>query len=212
VRSIGRAIAARLSRRREDPPEERVPERRPEPDVEGAEAVAQAWERVERWLAEHHPRGTSVLAAGASDEALAAAEERIGRAFPPALRASLRRHAGQPEDAPEIVEGHTLLGPEEIATDWATLVEIKADVGTGDDWWRPAWIPFSSDGMGQAFCVDADTGAVVEFVHDGEHDPVARRLEGWLARWAEELEAGEQVLDPGRGGIDAAWLVHGRGD
>ncbi len=188
---------------RPDPP----PERRPEPDVSGPAAVDAAWERVERWLDANHPRGAGLLLPGASYAAIAALEERIGRELPEPLRASLRRHDGQgPDDYDAIVEGHQLLGAEQIAGEWEMLASIRADGIGDDDWWRPAWVPFTNDGSGQSYCVDLDDGSVVAYVHDDTSERVAERFEGWLARWAEELEAGEQVVDS-EGDVWPAYMV-----
>ncbi len=67
-------------------------------------------------------------------------------------------------------------------------------------------MPFTADGSGQSYCVDLDDGSVVAYVHDDTSELVAERFEGWLARWAEELEAGEQVVDS-EGDVWPAYMV-----
>jgi len=169
-------------------------ERRAEPDVEGEEAVDAAWERIERWFAENHPRGTDALAPGASEATLRAAEEVIGRPIPGPLRRSLARHDGQAEDVGAVTEGHELLGAEDMAEEWTLMKGISDDLGAQDDWWRPSWVGFTADGSGNGLVLDADTGEVLFRDHEDSASDEARRFEGWLMRWAEELEAGEQVL------------------
>ncbi|WP_159961507.1 SMI1/KNR4 family protein [Blastococcus haudaquaticus] len=184
----------------------RAPDRRPEPDVQGDEAVDAAWERIERWLAEHHPRGTGVLAPGASEEALRSVETTIGRPLPAPLRRSLARHDGQAEGVGSITEGHELLSAADIADEWTMLREISDDLGPMEDWWRPSWVGFTADGSGNGLCLDAETGEVLFRNHEDSASVEARRFEGWLTRWAEELEAGEQVVGA-NGGIDLPWYA-----
>jgi cell wall assembly regulator SMI1 len=184
----------------------RAPDRRTEQDVAGDAAVDAAWEGIEHWFVEHHPRGVEVLAPGASDEALRALEETIGRPVPAPLRRSLARHDGQAEGVGSITEGHELLGAADMADEWTMMKEISDDLGEQDDWWRPSWLGFTADGMGNGLCLDAETGEVLFRDHQDSASPEARRFEGWLTRWAEELEAGEQVLDP-QGDVELAWYA-----
>ena len=182
-------------------------ERRPEPDVEGDAAVDAAWERIERWFAEQHPRGLEALAPGATEEALRAAEERIGRPIPAPLRRSLARHDGQGDGVITITEGQELLGTAWIAQEWESLRDVDAKDDGEPWWWRPSWVPFTSDGSGNGLCVDADTGEVLfrDHVEGGEVE--TRRFEGWLTRWAEELEAGEQIVDA-NGDVELAYYAN----
>ena len=184
----------------------RAPDRRPEQDVGGDAAVDAAWERIERWFAQHHPRGTDALAPGASEETLRAAEAVIGRPIPAPLRRSLARHDGQAEAVGAVTEGHELLGADDIAGEWTMLKEIVDQDGPLDDWWRPSWVGFTADGSGNGYCLDADTGEVVFRNHEDSASPETRRFEGWLTRWAEELEAGEQVVDAD-GDVELAWYA-----
>ena len=184
----------------------RAPDRRPEQDVEGDAAVDAAWERIERWFAEHHPLGTGALAHGASEEALRALEEVIGRPVPAPLRRSLARHDGQGDGVTAIAEGHELLGADDIAGEWTMMKQISDDLGAQDDWWRPSWVGFTADGSGNGLVLDADTGEVLFRSHEDSASDEARRFEGWLTRWAEELEAGEQVLTAD-GDVELAWYA-----
>ncbi|SDF77061.1 Cell wall assembly regulator SMI1 [Blastococcus aurantiacus] len=182
-------------------------ERRPEPDVEGEAAVDAAWERIERWFAEHHPLGNGALSPGASEEALRALEEVIGRPIPAPLRRSLARHDGQGEAVTAITEGHELLDAASIVGEWTMMKEISDERGALDDWWRPSWVSFTADGSGNGYCLDAVTGEVLfrDHVEGGEVE--TRRFEGWLTRWAEELEAGEQVVDAD-GDVDLTYYAN----
>ncbi|MFF5455158.1 SMI1/KNR4 family protein [Streptomyces sp. NPDC012950] len=56
--------------------------------------VVQSWARIETWLARHAPVSHGLLRPPARPEDIAAAELRLGLAFPPDLRESLLRHDG----------------------------------------------------------------------------------------------------------------------
>jgi cell wall assembly regulator SMI1 len=183
--------------------------RRPAPNVTGPEAVDAAWARVERWLEEHHPCGADVLRAGAGEEAIAAVETAEDVRFPDALRRSLARHEGQAQIAGGLAEGFRLLDLQGIASDREAMrALVEDDDDLDEDWWSEAWVPFASDGAGQLLCVDiAHEGRVLLFEHDDWPRPVeAADLAGWLTRWADELEAGEQVLDDDGDVVMASWL------
>ena len=70
---------------------------RPEKMIGGrmsASGVADAWLRIERWLAAKAPHTHASLRAGASAAAVADAQRRLGLRFPDDLVASLQRHDG----------------------------------------------------------------------------------------------------------------------
>ncbi|MCB9657553.1 MAG: SMI1/KNR4 family protein [Sandaracinaceae bacterium] len=58
------------------------------------------WGRIEAWFAEHLPDAPLALRPGASEEAILAAEARLGLRFPDAFRESLRVHDGQDDASP----------------------------------------------------------------------------------------------------------------
>src|SRR5215470_12736015 len=69
--------------------------------------VADAWLRIERWLAAKAPDTLASLQAGADSAKVADAQRRLGLRFPDDLVASLQRH-----DGCEWSRGHfTLAGP-----------------------------------------------------------------------------------------------------
>ncbi len=78
------------------------------------------------------------------------------------------------------------------------------DEAAGDQaWWRRGWLPFVSrdgDYLSVALGSSGD-GEVWAFQHDMEpiHSVVAPNFETWLARWADELEAGVFELDRAAG-------------
>jgi cell wall assembly regulator SMI1 len=191
-------------------PDDSPPDRRAAPDVAGEQALADAWERVERWLEAHHPAGSGALRPGAGEATLERLERVLEQRLPDALRRSLQRHDGQPREVRQLADGQWLLDCEQIAEEWSTRRDVGEAEGWDDWYWRRAWISFASDGAGDSMCVDAESGRVILFQSETpERDIQAPTLEGWLTRWADELEAGEQAFDTD-GAIVEAWLVDPR--
>ncbi|MER5863238.1 SMI1/KNR4 family protein [Kitasatospora sp. NPDC002040] len=96
--------------------------------------VDESWDRIERWLAQHAPVTHGLLRPPAVPADVAAAELRLGVAFPPDLRESLLRH-----DGVELQDGTLELdhygppsGVEEIVQSTEFLRGIGADAEEED--------------------------------------------------------------------------------
>lgn len=101
----------------------------PAPRVRGmiTFAVEESWDRIESWLARHAPVTHGLLRPPAVLADIAAAELRLGVAFPPDLRESLLRH-----DGVELQEGTLRLdyyGPPSGVGDIVRSTEFLRDVG-----------------------------------------------------------------------------------
>ncbi|GAA3388993.1 hypothetical protein [Cryptosporangium minutisporangium] len=70
--------------------------------------IAEAWARIEDWLASHAPVSAAVLAPPAAPEVITAAEAALGLEFPRQLVESLRRHDGLTEWANVLPESRPL--------------------------------------------------------------------------------------------------------
>ncbi|MFF5449481.1 SMI1/KNR4 family protein [Streptomyces sp. NPDC012888] len=96
--------------------------------------VEDSWSRIEAWLARHAPVSHGRLRPPARPEEIAAAERRLGVAFPDDLRASLLRH-----DGVELAEGTPVLsycGPLSGVADIVRSTEFLravAENGEADD-------------------------------------------------------------------------------
>ncbi|MFJ2150979.1 SMI1/KNR4 family protein [Streptomyces microflavus] len=89
--------------------------------------VEESWDRIESWLARHAPVTHGLLRPPAVPADIAAAELRLGVAFPPDLRESLLRH-----DGVELQEGTLRLdyyGPPSGVGDIVRSTEFLRDVG-----------------------------------------------------------------------------------
>jgi cell wall assembly regulator SMI1 len=128
-------------------------------------------------------------------------EEGLRLELPADLRASLKRHDGQwwriprqTRNAPPLFwhrDVYRLLTVSEIAEEargWASIAESDP---VPEGFWDNHQIPLAKAGTGDLITVDARTGALTLSSHDEEKRPrVLKGFGTWLARFADELEAG----------------------
>lgn len=119
--------------------------------------VAQAWARIEYWLAQNAPAVLDGLRPGASDTEIDATERTLNVRFPDDLRASLHLHDGQDSEAPTLLPDGQLLSLADMRDQWSFQQELldeqdsimdsesEPDQGVRADWWNPGWIPLTHD-------------------------------------------------------------------
>jgi cell wall assembly regulator SMI1 len=122
------------------------------------------------------------LAAGATEEEIAAAEKALGQALPEDVKAFYRRHDGSMDYS--VVEGRELLSLQRMVQEWKIWKELfddgtfegfdgaEPEAGVQDEWWIPAWIPVTHDGSGNHHMLDlapgpgGKHGQILSFWHD----------------------------------------------
>jgi hypothetical protein len=120
------------------------------------------------------------------------------------LRALYRFADGQ-EGSHGLFDHHHFLTAADARDEKLSMDQLARDEGWPETWWSERWHPFASDGAGQLLVVDADEGAVLEFLHDDDARPIlARSLDAFLARFVESLDAGERVWDEEMGIVEVA--------
>lgn len=172
------------------------------------------WRRIESAFARLAPELLMQLPAGASADAIATAEERIGIALPDDVRATFARHDGSGEaelflqNAYEMRPiGVALHSLEDMACDWerwhgyecgrADYDRDRPDGPIRRKWWNSSWVPFTWDGGGDHLCLDFDPapggtpGQVICFSHEiGPVNVVAENWRAFFAQCAADLESG----------------------
>jgi cell wall assembly regulator SMI1 len=167
------------------------------------------WDRIHVWLAANAPVVLATLRPGASEDEIRAAEREMGVALPEDVKACYRIHDGQEGRVPPgFLYGWGLLPLARVRKWQRTLVRLVeggdfdglkgAPMGpVRDDWYHPAWIPITSNTLGDAFCLDlapapgGDVGQVIIWYHDYTNRGVTERSFAlWLAHFADELESG----------------------
>ena len=172
------------------------------------------WARLEAWLDEHLPDGLHSLRPGVSLADLERTEAHLGAPLPGDVRASYLRHDGQDDAGPELTPHGRLLPLGEVVDTWALWTEllrggdfegnaVEADEEVQPVWWHPGWIPVTSNGAGDALCVDtAPTsrgtgGQVIEVWHADPDRPLENSsFRQYLTDLAGGLERGVIAYDP----------------
>ena len=88
-----------------------------------SERIDELWCTLEAWLAEHAPPVAKNLNPGASEEALAAADEQLGGALNAEVRAWFARHDGEASEADALL-GDQLYSLEEALSQRASMLSI----------------------------------------------------------------------------------------
>jgi cell wall assembly regulator SMI1/predicted DNA-binding WGR domain protein len=149
------------------------------------------------------------LAAGASAEAISAAEKALGRTLPEEVVAFYRRHDGAGDDA---IEGRELLSLKRMVKEWTIWQKLleKGDFGGNDHgepgpgvqkrWWIWEWVPVTYDGAGNHHVLDLAPGKGGTYgqILSFWHDEASRKVEGkgFLA-WLEKVKWGPVDEDDG---------------
>ncbi len=179
--------------------------------------IESIWERIEEWLRAHAPAVLASLNPPTDPARLAAAERHLGVALPDDFRGTYLRHNGG---------GHGLFGGwdwlslDGVMSEWDAwkdlldggefegIMPCETDGRTVTDWWHPGWIPFTSSGSGDSYCIDLSPGPtgtlgqVVVMWHDEPRRPVKAESFGfWLARLAHDLEADRYRYSDEYGGL-----------
>ncbi len=181
--------------------------------------MQKCWQRIEAWMKLNAPSMIDELNEPATDNDLLTLEHTLGRNLPTDFKAFLSVHNGQKWGRLEMFDGDEFLNVEHIISDWKgwneVLPVINADClatygqpasslpdkGIKDDWWNDSWIPITSDGAGNGYCIDLDPtvegkpGQIIRMWHDDPaRDLVASSFSEWIHTYANDLENGLYVF------------------
>ncbi len=180
------------------------------------------WTQFEAWLAEHWPEGLAGLNPPATDQEIADLEQALGVVLPPDYVACLKVHNGQRADFyGGMFDGQEFLSTAGVLAQWKVwkgllgeFVGLTSEPGPGikDDWYNPAWIPFTHNGGGDHLCLDLDPaeggtrGQIITMWHDaGERDLCAPSFAAWFSAYVDAVLQGQYVYSDDYGGlVDAA--------
>jgi len=166
---------------------------------EPADDLAGLLKRLDAWLKKNRKNYWKGLNAGATAKDLSALEKELGFAVPDDLAALLRWHNGQDDDTPgAFVDEWRLMSAEQIAT-------AKHDLdGAGEKAWRDGFVPFLENDRGDCVVVDTKSSGQPMRVFWGgkaEAEVAAPSLRAWLEQFVTDVEAGNYVEEPERGGF-----------
>jgi len=162
-----------------------------------ADDVPALLKRLQAWLKKHRKTYAKGLRPPATKEELADLGKDLGAEPPPDLAALLSWHNGQDDDVfGGFVDDWRLMSAAQIAKARQELA------GGGEKAWRSGFVPFLEDDRGDVVAVDTADGSVREFRGGAADTPVlGPSLRAWLKQFVEDVEAGEYVEDPERGGF-----------
>ena len=150
--------------------------------------------QLERWLTTNRPDYFARLQPGVSDARLDEFEAQFSLELPAAFRELYRWRNGQESSCFAALQSNRMFSPLEDVAEIKTLLDgmIGHDFDR-EGWWRPAWIPFLSNGGGSHLCLDlagvegGTAGQLVAFWKADADRPIEyTNLESWL----EALEIG----------------------
>jgi cell wall assembly regulator SMI1 len=154
------------------------------------------------------------LNTGATQKKIDELEYVIGKKIPGDFTAFYKIHDGQSlhNGHHNLIDCEQLLPLENIIFDWKTWKSVtesetfpkelrsEPDKGIKNDWWNPAWIPFTSDGCGDSLCIDLDpdisgfAGQIIRMRHETvERDLIAPSFEGFISKFVFDLESDRYV-------------------
>ncbi len=127
--------------------------------------MKQLWQQLENYLSAHNPELLADLNPPATDAQIRELEKTLCVQLPADFVDCLKIHNGQKGKADWLFEGHEFLSIEKILMDWVALNRLlkggdfdgeaaKPDPEVIAEWWSPSWVPFTSNGGGDHFCLD----------------------------------------------------------
>lgn len=170
--------------------------------------MKEEFDKFEQWLSTNYSDGLLDLNPAATDSEIEELTSVIGIELPEDFVNILKIHNGQKGDAAWLFDSQEFLSTHRIIEEfnkWKELWEkelkekvSKPDIGVKNDWWNKAWIPFTSDGAGNSYCLDLNPnetgtkGQVITLWHEfSEREIVAKNFTLWFKEYVKELESGE---------------------
>lgn len=176
--------------------------------------MEEAWLRIVAWYGANTPPGTLRLPPGTTEEALQAAERRIGFKLPTDLRDFYRLHDGLSgkwlvhygafHSLAQLIaawESHRKLEP--LQRGRAEWIPVELCGAIRPAWWSTRRVLITNIGGTDGVMSDLDpaaggtVGQLIEFNHEvGPRCVLAPSFTTWLQRIANGLEEGKFVCDP----------------
>ena len=168
-------------------------------------------EKFKEWLKLNYPEGFDDLNPPITKEEVEELQSTLGFSIPNELLELLKIHNGQKGNAGWLFDGQEFLSSSRIIDEWKVWKGLldggnfdgfcsEPEKGIKDDWWNDKWVPFTYNGCGDHFCIDADPdvggnfGQVITMWHDaGERERLAPSLADWLKSYVDGLQTGVYV-------------------
>lgn len=162
------------------------------------------FDKFKQWLSLNYSDGLLDLNPPATDAEIEELTRTLGVELPNAFLCVLKIHNGQKGEAAWLFDSQEFLSTHRIIEEfntWKNLLdsELQGKISTpDDDWWNINWIPFTSDGCGDHYCLDLSPsptgtkGQVITLWYElSEREIVARSFSEWFEEYVEQLYSGE---------------------
>ncbi len=166
------------------------------------------FDRFKQWLSLNYSDGLLDLNPPTTDTQIEELSTALGVDLPDDFINVLKIHNGQKGEAAWLFDSQEFLSTQRIIEEfniWKNLLnsELKgkvsvADDGVKNDWWNINWIPFTSDGCGDHYCLDLSPtttgtkGQVITLGYDSsERKIVSQSFSQWFEEYIKQLNSGE---------------------
>ena len=186
------------------------------------------WTKIENWILANCPQILDTLNIGASQQEINKLESTIALKLPSDFIEFYKIHNGQRWTHLNLLDGDRLLSIDEIISEWKQWSDVlpvidanckemygevassTPDKGIKPFWWNFSWIPITSNGSGDNYCIDLDPtidgirGQIIRMLHDlPDRELIAPSFSSWINNYVTDLESGVYTIsnDIGFGGI-----------
>lgn len=166
------------------------------------------FDKFKQWLAHNYSDGLLDLNPPATDDEIEELTNTLDVELPDDFLSVLKIHNGQKGKAAWLFDSQEFLSTKRIIEEyniWKNLLEDELqdkvstpDDGVKNDWWNKKWIPFTSDGCGDHYCLDlspANTGTkgqvITLWYESSEREIVSRSFTQWFEEYVNQLNSGE---------------------
>ena len=168
------------------------------------------FERFKQWLSLNYSDGLIDLNPPATDYEIEELTKILGVELPNDFLDVLRIHNGQKGESAWLFDSQEFLSTHRIIEEfntWKNLLNTQLqgksstpDEGVKNDWWNTNWIPFTSDGCGDHYCLDLSPtnigtkGQIITLWYESsEREIVAPSFSLWFEEYVEQLYSGELI-------------------
>lgn len=168
------------------------------------------FEKFKQWLTLNYSDGLLDLNPPATDTEIEELKTTLGVDLPDDFISVLKIHNGQKGDSAWLFDSQEFLSTHRIIEEfntWKNLLESELhgkvstpDDGVKSDWWNVNWIPFTSDGCGDHYCIDLSPtangtkGQIITLWYElAEREIVSKSFSSWFDEYIEQLYSGDLV-------------------
>lgn len=166
------------------------------------------FEKFKQWLTLNYSDGLLDLNPPATNEEIEELKNTLDVDLPDDFISVLKIHNGQKGDSAWLFDSQEFLSTKRIIEEfntWKNLLESELqgkistpDDGVKNDWWNVNWIPFTSDGCGDHYCIDLSPtangtkGQIITLWYElAEREIVSKSFSSWFDEYIEQLYSGD---------------------